>query len=404
MKIKKIFLIGIIILGILTVPSICAAENITADNLGLNETIDSEPICEPTITVPSKVWEYGENNITITTHEKAEINITGAIQYNTTLNAEKTSIPIKLANGTHSIFINYLSNTSNFQKEYNITVLKDSPDWDMNFNFLDGRVSYDHPWDHEFMDIPLTLANLPEGLTGNFTFYCNNTPSITFNAVDYDPNELYFGRYFEPITYVFTLSYSGDDYFKPVNKSKTLTFYIKPPEYKVVAKDITANYPNTVNFKAKLYFDGIHLPANIEYKIKIGSKTYTVKTDSNGVISKKLKLSPGKYTVKIFYDTITVKHTITIKHAVNLKSATVKKSAKKLILQATLKKGKTPLKSKQITFKFNGKTYKAKTSSKGIAKVTIKSSVLKKLKLGKKVTYQATYLKDTVKKTVKVQK
>lgn len=103
MKIKKIFLIGIIILGILTVPSICAAENITADNLGLNETIDSEPICEPTITVPSKVWEYGENNITITSNEKAVINITGAIQYNTTLNAEKTSIPIKLGNGTHSI-------------------------------------------------------------------------------------------------------------------------------------------------------------------------------------------------------------------------------------------------------------------------------------------------------------
>jgi len=36
--------------------------------------------------------------------------------------------------------------------------------------------------------------------------------------------------------------------------------------------------------------------------------------------------------------------------------------------------------------------------------VTIKSNVLNKLKVGKKVTYQATYLKDTVKKTVKVKK
>ena len=38
------------------------------------------------------------------------------------------------------------------------------------------------------------------------------------------------------------------------------------------------------------------------------------------------------------------------------------------------------------------------------AKVTIKKNVLKKLKKGKKVTYQATYLKDTVKRTAKVKK
>ena len=96
---------------------------------------------------------------------------------------------------------------------------------------------------------------------------------------------------------------------------------------------------------------------------------------------------------------------MTVKHLVTLKSVTVKKSAKKLVLQATLGKVKGKyLKGKTVTFKFNGKKYKAKTNKKGVAKVTIKSSVLKKLKVGKKVTYQATYLKDTVKKTVKVKK
>lgn len=89
---------------------------------------------------------------------------------------------------------------------------------------------------------------------------------------------------------------------------------------------------------------------------------------------------------------------------ITLKSVKIKKSAKKLVLSATLKKGTSPLKSKKVVFKFNGKTYKARTNSKGIAKYTIKKSVLKKLKVGKKVTYKAGYGSFIVKKTAKVKK
>ena len=62
------------------------------------------------------------------------------------------------------------------------------------------------------------------------------------------------------------------------------------------------------------------------------------------------------------------------------------------------------MKGKKIVFKFKGKKYTAKTNKKGVAKITVKKSVLKKLKAGKKVKYSATYLKDTVKRTVKVKK
>jgi hypothetical protein len=92
------------------------------------------------------------------------------------------------------------------------------------------------------------------------------------------------------------------------------------------------------------------------------------------------------------------------KTTVTLKKATVKKSAKKLVLQATVKVNGKAVNKKKVTFKFNGKKYTAKTNKKGVAKVTIKKTVLKKLKVGKKVTYSATYNKVTAKKTVKVKK
>ena len=86
----------------------------------------------------------------------------------------------------------------------------------------------------------------------------------------------------------------------------------------------------------------------------------------------------------------------------------VSKKAKKLILSAKLKINGKLAKGKKLTFKFKGKTFKVKTNKKGVAKLTIKSKVLKKLlkkvKAGKKVKYQVSYGKKTVKKTLKVKK
>ena len=87
-----------------------------------------------------------------------------------------------------------------------------------------------------------------------------------------------------------------------------------------------------------------------------------------------------------------------------LKTTKVKKSAKKVVLTAKLTKGKSLIKRKTVKFKFNNKTYKAKTNKKGMAKVTIKKNILKKLKVGKKVKYQAKYKNVSVKKTVEVKK
>ena len=139
---------------------------------------------------------------------------------------------------------------------------------------------------------------------------------------------------------------------------------------------------------------------------------------ASGAVSQEIKgLTAGTHKIKVFFDDgdkfysntfyVTVKNPTPAKKdtiKLTLKKVKVKKSAKKLVLQATLKINGKAVKGKVIKFKFNKKTYKAKTNKKGVAKVTIKKKVLKKLKVGKKVKIQATYGKTTKKLTVKVKK
>ena len=164
-----------------------------------------------------------------------------------------------------------------------------------------------------------------------------------------------------------------------------------------------------------IYYDGG------DCEIRSSTFTKNVADKTGGAIFNLVEIKDGKtYAAKIVKCTFTdnkaksdkdicggnIQNCVfkTSKTKLTLKKVKVRKSAKKLVLKATLKKGKTPLKGKKITFKFKGKKYKAKTNKKGIAKVTIKKKVLKKLKVGKKVKYQASYGKLTVKRTVKVKK
>ena len=172
--------------------------------------------------------------------------------------------------------------------------------------------------------------------------------------------------------------------------------------------NLNVYYTSNANYKVRIIGDdGNPETEGQNVTVLIDNKMKSYKTDKNGFITVEIdkNFKVGTHTIKIQYRNASVKNKVAVKHLLALKSATVKKSAKKLVLTANLAKvnGKY-LKNKKITFKFNGKTYKSNTNSKGIAKVTIKSSVLKMLKAGKKVSYQAIYLKDTVKRTAKILK
>lgn len=145
--------------------------------------------------------------------------------------------------------------------------------------------------------------------------------------------------------------------------------------------------------------------ANKKVKCSVNGVEFQAKTNSRGLLVLDTPKKPGKYlfTVQVlkgWFD-----FNVKVSHSVSIPDVAIKKSAKKVVIPLQLRKidGKF-YKNQKITFKFNNKTYIVKTDSKGVAKVTIKQSVLKKLAVGQKVTLEATYKKDTISKILKVKK
>ena len=203
-------------------------------------------------------------------------------------------------------------------------------------------------------------------------------------------------------TYYCKVQYYGDSKYAPSTQGFSIT--IRPP--RIAASALSIVYTAKKKYSVTVYKTNGKVASGVKVTFLINNKAYkTVKTNKKGVASVAISKVPGSYKITSKALGVSATKKLTVKHLVSLKKVKVKRSAKKLVLTATLKKvnGKY-LKNKKVTFKFNGKKYKVKTNKKGVAKLVIKAKVLKKLKVGKKVKYQATYLKDTVKKTVKVKK
>ena len=259
------------------------------------------------------------------------------------------------------------------------------------------------------VDIPEEIETNNEGIfTLEFPDDAEGTLTVFIDGVKYKVYDIIGGILKIDLSdkkgkYNITFEYSGDKNYPAFKKDANITVETNPS---ITASNAKVLYSAGTTYKITVYKNKGILAKSVSVTIKLNNKKLKpIKTNSKGVASFKVTQTPGTYKLKITSLGKTVTKTLTVKHIVTLKTVTVKKSAKKLILQATLAKvNKKYLKKKTVTFKFNGKTYKAKTNAKGVAKVTIKKSVLKKLKVGKKITYQATYLKDTVKKTAKIKK
>ncbi|WP_405292945.1 hypothetical protein [Methanobrevibacter sp.] len=245
--------------------------------------------------------------------------------------------------------------------------------------------------------------------TGNIAWDAEGTVQFFIDGVEVAVVEVVNGiatldiSQFKEGDFVLSWIYSGDK--KYGSSSNSLPLNVKHNTARINAGDANVLYANG-KYSVTVYNADGAVASGVAVTFSINNKVFkTVNTDSKGIASVVITNAPGSYKITSKALGVSVTKNLNVNHILSLKKAKVKKSAKKLVLQATLKKvnGKY-LKGKKITFKFNGKKYAAKTNKKGVAKATIKSKDLKKLKVGKKVKYQATYLKDTVKKSIKVKK
>lgn len=163
--------------------------------------------------------------------------------------------------------------------------------------------------------------------------------------------------------------------------------------------NINMYYGAGKTFKVRVFDDhGNPVGAGEIVKIAVNKKTYNKATDSNGYASFKVTLKSGTYTITATYGGVKVSNKIVVKPVLTAKNIS-KKKAKTIKFTAKLvnTKGKA-VKGKKITFKLKGKTYSAKTNSKGIAALSLKN-----LKVGK-YTITTKYGKSTIKNSIQIKK
>lgn len=249
--------------------------------------------------------------------------------------------------------------------------------------------------------------NLPSDATGNMTIRVDDNDPVVVAVVNgtakYDLNNLSAGEH--EISVAYEGNYPSFRTYKDVSVAKaTPTASVNAPSSITAGQTVTIpiNLPSDATGVVLVDVDGKKYYAEVANGVAsvavagltAGNKVLTYKYLGDN----KYAASTGSATLKVVAPKAADKITLT------LKKVTVKRSAKKLVIKATLKINGKAKKGLKVTFKFKGKKYTAKTNAKGVAKITVKKSVLKKLKKGKKVTYTATYGKTTAKKTVKVKK
>jgi len=174
-------------------------------------------------------------------------------------------------------------------------------------------------------------------------------------------------------TYILTVTTITDNNYIAVTKNATIT--VNKLQTELIGSVITPEYNKDLVFILKDFNGNPVCDVSVTVDLN-GAKTYT--TDKQGQIKLSTKdLLPKNYDVKLTFEGNANYKNSTSDIKVTVNKATPKLSAKKKTFKSSLKTKKyfvtlndnvkSPIKKAKLSLKVNGKTYNAKTNSKGKA-------------------------------------
>ena len=223
-----------------------------------------------------------------------------------------------------------------------------------------------------------------------------------------------------PNTYILDAQKSGDKpgfgiYIAESKQNDDMGVY---NDQKKVNIEVSAEIGYEKIAKIALTDDNGDPVANREGTVTIGNDSFAFRTDSNGIASVKLDVALGNYdnvTVKTIsnYDYTSGYLLTNIKIVDDRVTPAITAASKTVYLQAatsgftyqvTLKGKGAVISGKEVVISFNGKTYKAKTNSKGIATFKLKATAAGSKKATIKVAADNKFKAASTSKTIKITK
>ena len=172
-----------------------------------------------------------------------------------------------------------------------------------------------------------------------------------------------------------TVTYTGDDKYKPANATKTVEVPDDVPDKTVMTEDLTKVEKGSGSFVAN-FTDAEGNPlANTKVTFEINGGTYTRTTDANGNAGMNINLVPGTYTIKTTNPVTkeSATNTITVLPRFSEDSDLVKyfRNDSQYVLKVLDDDGNPAKAGEIVTYNINGVFYNRTTNATGHVKLSI---------------------------------